>query len=248
MRALIALERLRIMRGKSLWLGLTLSVLIAGFGIAGRHASGQIGALETSYDLGLAHLLAYLLPYLFCSGLIAEEVSGRTLGFLVSRPVSRRQIVLSKWIVGSAASSAVLATAGLLLHVGSYITEPLALLSALPSMLVTMCALSLQASAYAALSLLYGALAPSAASALFAFHLLFLEAALSLAPGPLRLLSMAHHSAELAGLPRHGVLSESVRTLPSFVHLGALLTMLTVLMVAATTLFASSEYRASEHD
>lgn len=248
MKALIALERLRMLRGRGLWLGLTLSLLIAAFGVAARHASGQLGAVQTSYDLGLSHLLAYLLPYLFCSGLIAEEVSGRTLGFLVSRPVPRRNIILSKWLVGAGTSSAVLAMAALVLHVGSYATLPSELVTAFPTMLLTVLSLSLQVSCYAALSLVYGALIPSAASALFAFHLLFLEAGLSLAPGPLRLLSMAHHSAELAGLPRHGILSESVRSLPNFAHIGALVVMLAGLLFAATSLFGSSEYRASEHD
>ncbi len=248
MNALIALERLRIQRGSSLWLGFALAALIASAGVAARYASGQSGAIETSIDLGLSHLLAYLLPYLFCSGMIAEEVSARTLGFLTSRPVPRAQIVIGKWIVGTAACAAVLLAACLVLHIGGTITQPSELARALPHTLGTWCALVLQTGVYAALGLFYGALAPSAAAALLAFHLLFLEAALSLAPGPLRLLSLAHHSAELADLPRHGIMSESVRMLPGFAHALVLCFVIAALLATAIAIFKRSEYRASEHD
>ncbi len=248
MNVLIALERLRLQRGSSLWLGFALALLIGVAGVVARYASGQLSAIETSLDLGLSHLLAYLLPYLFCSGMIAEEVSGRTLGFLTSRPVPRARVLIAKWVVGTGACAAVLLAACLLLHVGGRLTEPAQVVTAFPQILGTWCALVLQTGIYAGLGLLYGALMPSAAAALFAFHLLFLEAALSLAPGPLRLLSFAHHSAELAGLPRHGLLSESVRMLPGFVHVGVLLVVSAGVLGAGVFVFRRSEYRASEHD
>lgn len=248
MNALIALERLRLMRGRSVWIGLVLALLIAITGVASRYASGQLGALETSVDLGLSHLLAYLVPYLFCAGMLSEEVNGRTLNYLTSRPVPRSRILVAKWMVGSAASAGVLLAACLVLHVGGYLLAPGELFAALPSTLVTFVALALQAAAYAALALFYGALAPSAASALFAFHLLLAEAAMSLAPGPLRLLSLAHHSAELAGLPRHGVLSESVRSLPSWGHLTILIVITGSILAAACSTFSRSEYRESGLD
>ncbi len=248
MNALLALERLRLVRGHSLWLGLALALLIALTGVASRYASHQVSALETSFDLGLSHLLAYLLPYLFCTGMLSEEVNGRTLSYLTSRPVSRSSILLAKWSIGSAACAFVLLAACLALHVGGHLLEPSELFSALPSTLVTFVALALQASAYAAIGLFYGALAPSAASALFAFHLLLAEAALSLAPGPLRLVSLAHHSAELAGLPRHGVLSESVRSLPAWAHLAVLVVVTVAVLAAACSTFSRSEYRESGLD
>ncbi len=248
MRALLALERLRLMRGRSLWLGLGLGLLTAAFGVTARHVSGQPGAIETSYDLGLSHLLAYLLPYLFCTGMIAEEVGGRTLGYLTSRPVARSHILIAKWAVAAGASAGVLIATSLTLHLGGFILAPGELVARVPALLTTAGALGLQAAAYAALGLFYGVLAPSAASALFAFHLLLVEATLSLAPGPLRLLSLAHHAAELAGLPRHGVLSEGVRDLHPAVHVAVLCAGCGLWLALGCATFAQTEYHESDND
>lgn len=248
MRALLALERLRLMRGRSLWLGLGLGLLIAAFGVWARHASGEPQAIEKSYDLGLSHLLAYLLPYLFSTGMIAEEVRGRTLGYLTSRPVARSQILIAKWAVAAGASAGVLSATCLILHLGCFALDPGELIARLPTLFTTAGALALQAAAYAALGLCYGVVAPRAASALFAFHLLLVEATLSLAPGSLRLLSLAHHAAELAGLPRHGAMTESVRDLPPAAHVAVLCAGCCLWLALGCARFAHAEYHAGGSD
>ncbi len=154
--------------------------------------------------MGFFGLLVYLLPFLFTSGAIAEEVEARTFPFLALRPAGRVAIVLGKYLAGAAMSILLLVIGVLVLHVSSFATEPTPMIDELPQTLRAMSALSLLALTYCAICLFWGALVVEAGGFLSVLYLVVMEFALSWLPSFLRLGSMNYLASQLAGLPKGG--------------------------------------------
>jgi hypothetical protein len=165
-----------------------------------RADAGPVGVVRGGIDWGFFRLLVFLLPILFTSGAIGEEVEGRTLHFLAMRPVSRGAIALAKYLVGSAAGLIVLWAALLLLHIVGYLTEPTLMIEQADDTARAGGAASLLLLTYSGICLLWGALVPEAAGMLSIVWLGFMEWFVGLLPGPLRFASMAHFARELGGV------------------------------------------------
>jgi ABC-type transport system involved in multi-copper enzyme maturation permease subunit len=250
--AVARLQLLRFARGKKLRLALVALVLVVAGIVTARYlgehadAAATADAVRSGLRVGFLGLLVYLLPFLFASGVIAEEVEGRTLSFLVARPVSRAALATGKYLAAVALAVPLLVGGMLLVHVGCFVTTPEALGAELPETLRIAGAAALLGCCYAALCMLWGAVAVEAAGIVATLHLAILEFGLSLVPGPIRLLSMNYVASQLAGFERTGMFAEITPDVPPLaagLTLGAVTLVFYGLGVLAV---ATSEFRFSK--
>lgn len=195
------LQALRLMRGAKLKLAIaaTLPMVIA-VGVSANFSDDALETLRSGYRLALFGVLGYLLPFLFASGAISEEVESRTFTYLASRPASRLGMVFGKWITGVAFSAALLGAAAILMHVGALAKSPTLLVDQLALLGRTIGALTLLSAGYCALTLFFGALIPPAAGLAGGLYLAIIEFIMStLGPGYLPLLTLHHHTLLLSG-------------------------------------------------
>jgi ABC-2 type transport system permease protein len=205
--AVARLALLRTLRGRKLRVAAIATGVVILFPAVVAVLESEADAAEVvkgGIDWGFFRLIVFLLPVLFTSGAISEEVEGRTLHFLSMRPVSRAAIALGKYLVSTAAALAVLWAGILLLHLVGYITSPTLMVENAPETARAAGAASLLVMGYSGICLLWGALVPEAAGILSVVWLGFIEWFVAQLPGSLRLFSLNHHARELAGLEHAG--------------------------------------------
>ena len=248
--ALLTLETLRLRRARTLAWAASACAFVVLLAVAARYGASAPGpqVASTTASWGLVRLRAQLLPFAFAAGARSDELAARTLVYLTVRPLPRPLLVLGKWLVSAALSALLLSASALLVHAVCNLLAPAELAASFVPTLRIALAASLEAALCTAACLAFGAVAPRAAGALAFVYLAGAELLGSLAPGRLRLLSMAHHALELAGLPRGGLLPESVPTFPWFVHLSVLLGVLSLWLGVSLWAFSLREYVGSEHD
>jgi ABC-type transport system involved in multi-copper enzyme maturation permease subunit len=201
------LQLLRTLRGRKLRVAIIAAAVVILFPAAIallKEDADTVDVVTKGIDWGFFRLLVFLLPILFTSGAIGEEVEGRTLHFLAMRPVSRAAIALAKYLVGTAFGVVVLWAALLLLHVIGYATEPSMMVEQIPETARAGGAATLLLMTYSGICLLWGALVPEAAGMLSIVWLGFVEVFVGLMPWVLRFASMAHFARLLGGLEPAG--------------------------------------------
>ncbi len=205
--AVMRLSMLRTLRGRKLRVALVAAVIVIVFPAVVALLEEDADAAEVvsgGIDWGFFRLLVYLLPVLFTSGVIGEEVEERTLHFLTMRPVSRSAIALGKYLVGALTSLAVLWAGLILLHVIGYATSPTLMIDQAPETARAGGALTILVFVYSSVCLLWGALVPEAGGMLSLVWLGFIEWILGFFPGIIRFASMNYWARELGGLERAG--------------------------------------------
>jgi ABC-type transport system involved in multi-copper enzyme maturation permease subunit len=236
--SVLRLSWTRLVRGRKLRLGITATVLVLLAAIIARYAAeGSVAAdvVEAGVRVGFFGLLVYMLPFLFTSGTIAEEVEGRTFPFLALRPAGRVAIVLGKYLAGAGMSVILLASGILVLHVAAYATDPTPMIDELPGTLRTMGAISLLALCYSAICLFWGSIVVEAAGLLSTLHLATIEFGFSWLPSFLRFGSMNYLAAQLAGLPKGGFFPEWVPDIETWIC-GVVIAIVTLVFVGMATL------------
>lgn len=244
---LLALERLRLVRGRALTFVVATALFVVLIAFAARYAGAASSAAleDEAARVGLFRFLALLAPCAFAAGTIVDELTGRTLVYLTVRPVPRATLVLGKWLASAFAAGALVVVTAFALHAvcsafaapgffaGLDHTARIALAGLLESLVCT------------SICLAFGVVAARGGSMLSFAFIAFFELLVSMAPGRLRLLSMAHHALALAGLDD----AESALEVPA---LGATTHVLVMLVVAgvwlalAALVFSAREYRGSE--
>ncbi len=205
--AVARLALLRTLRGRKLRVAVIATVVIILFPAVVALVKDDVDATEVvkgGIDWGFYRLLVFLLPILFTSGAIGEEVEGRTLHFLSMRPISRGAIALGKYLVGTGAALAVLWIGLILLHVVGYATSPTLMIDELGTTARAGGGASLLVMTYSGICLLWGALVPEAGGMLSVVWLGFVEWFLGLAPGFLRFISMTSFARRLGGIEAAG--------------------------------------------
>ncbi len=211
--AVAHLEWLRLSYSKHVPLSLVaISIVIAVAAVA-RYAFGA--APTTVYEnvasTGFFGMLGYLIPFLFASSTISEEVVGRTLPFLTSRPVPRWTILLGKLLVTSLGASSLLFVSMLITYGVIFATQGQSLLTHLPLALQQATSLSLLATCYCAMCLFWGSVAVEAAGVATAVYLATVEfGAGYILPGAAKLVSFNTHARKLANLPDNGFFAHAV--------------------------------------
>lgn len=228
----------RTVRGRKLRLGAVATLLTVGAAVTARYLADEAEPAEvvkTAVRLGFFWMLAFLLPFLFASGAIAEEVENRTLTYLAMRPSGRVALTLGKLLVAWTFSGGLLAVGVLALHVGAYATTPSDMIDELGDSMRYAGALVLLSLCYSAICLFWGALVVEASGLISTLHLASLEFVFGFLPGVARFLSMNYFCQELAGLPRGGFGADWVPDLSMGVC-GAIVAVVTLFFVAMATL------------
>ncbi|MCA9575681.1 MAG: ABC transporter permease [Polyangiales bacterium] len=195
------LQVLRLRRSAKLKLavGATLP-MVAAVALSANLGDDAVGALRGGYKFALFLLLGYLLPFLFASGAISEEVESRTFTYLASRPASRLGMVVGKWLTATLFSAALLGGAAVLMHISSLATSPTVFVDELGLLGRTLGAVLLLSAGYSALTMCFGALVPPAAGIVGGLYLAIFEFIMGeMGPGYLPLLTMHHHALLLSG-------------------------------------------------
>jgi ABC-type transport system involved in multi-copper enzyme maturation permease subunit len=236
----------RLVRGKKLRVGSIAVVLVLFAIIAARYAQGSedpAELVEQGIGLGFFNLLVYLVPFLLTAGAIAEEVESRTFVYVASRPVSRFAMALGKYLAGTALSIALLVGGLLILHVGCYLTTPTPMIDELPETLRAAGVVAMLTFLYAAICMFWGAVATEAAGIVSVLYLAIMEFGFGKLPFFLRFISLNFLGAELAGLPRGGLLPESVPEIEVWIGAVAIPVVTLAFLGFAAMVVSSSEYR-----
>ena len=197
----VRLAVMRTRRGAKLKLALAamlpITVLVI---VVANYVDAPEGAFRDGVLSGLFTVLAYLLPFLFGAGAIGEEVTGRTVGYLLARPSSRLSLVLARWVVATAFSAGALVLTVLLMHVGVYATSPAGLVDHLADSARVAASLTILAGAYSALTLFFGAAFPRTAGLAGGLYLACVEFVVAHMPFSFPLLALNHHARNLSGI------------------------------------------------
>mgnify|MGYP000905522610 CR=1 FL=1 len=245
----------RLVRGRKLRLGVIATSLVLFSVVAARYASqrSEVGAeraqelaedaMKNGLGWGFFKLLVFLLPFLFTSGAIAEEIESRTFAYVSSRPVSRAAIAIGKWAAGAVLSVALLAGSAIVLHLVALATDPAALVEGFPATLKAVLALSLLGVCYSAICLFWGALVPEAAGVVSGLYLGVVEWILGFAPGAMRWVSMNFLGRQLAGQEPGGLLPEMAPVVDAWVAGGILGGMTVLFLFFGVLVVSTSELR-----
>ncbi len=247
--ATFRLHELRLRRGKKLRLAIASTALVVLAAIASRYLASDPDAgetMQTTLDVGFFGFLVYLLPFLLQAGAIAEEVEGRTFTYVAGRPTGRFALTLGKWLAGTVHAVGALVVGVLVLHLGAHAATPDTLASAFPGTLRAMGALALLATFYGAVCFFWGALLPEAAGILSLIYLALVELGFGKLFGLVRLGSMNYHAEQLAGLPRGGLLPETVPELVPWWSVLAISVQAVCFLLLAALVVSVQEYRFSK--
>lgn len=187
-RTVAALTLTRLLRGKTLWIGLVVACLPVLFAIVLR-ASFADNSKIASQVLAFETLLLVVLPAMFVGASVGEDIEDRTATYLWSRPVPREAVIAGKllalipivvalviasWLAGATAGTEVAPSAASVAGVGA---------GAL--------AASLTATGIATL-------VPKHGTALTVVYMLLFDMPVGVLPASLRYLSVTHLSHAIA--------------------------------------------------
>lgn len=247
------LQLRRLIRGRKLRLATTAVVVLLAATAAARFAPADeiVGSAETiaantfesGTRWGIFGLMVFLTPFLFLAGAISEEVEGRTLTFLIARPVDRFALTFGKYLAGTAVVLLVLLPAELLLYVIAFGATPGAFGEHLGELGITLLSLTMLGSTYAAICLFFGALVPEAGGVLSALYLGIVEFLGGMLPGVFRVISMRYLAGEIAGLERGGLFVESAPDITLAMGGAAMALVLLFFLGFTGVLVRTNEYR-----
>jgi ABC-type transport system involved in multi-copper enzyme maturation permease subunit len=247
MRLVAGMSLRRAWRGRLIWLSLAVLVLLLGSALLAL-LSGNGG--RDFFKGALDMLIRYLVPLLMAlhgSAAVSEEVQGKTITYLFSRPIRRWALPMGKYL-GSVGLGLVLFCPALVL---TYVIAMLgemelfgADLSRLGMGLVALC---LAVLLYGAIATAFGTMASSYSFVLALVYLLVVEVSFSFVPGWFKVISMAVHLRVVAGLyvPKTTLFQADPKlTIPvALVAVGAELLMW---LAIAISWVGSSEYRTDK--
>jgi ABC-type transport system involved in multi-copper enzyme maturation permease subunit len=239
----------RILRGNRLWIAIGATVLIDLALLLVRYLGPDgveaANVVKGGISLGYFTLLVYLVPFLLMSGSMVEEIDGRTWAYLATRPVSRWAITIGKYSAGVVFAVAVLVGGLLVLHLGSFITEPTPLFEELAMTGRCMGGLTLLVLLYGGILLFWGAVVPEASGLVAGIHFALVEFFVGMMPTGLRFGSMNYLASQIGGLPKSSnpLLAESIPDLALWIPFIPLTLEIGLFLALASIVISSSEFR-----
>jgi ABC-type transport system involved in multi-copper enzyme maturation permease subunit len=246
-RLLAALSLRRARRGKLVWLTVAILALPVAAAILAL-VTGNGG--RPFFDKLLEVLLRYLAPFimaLHASATVAEEVQGRTITYLFSRPVARWTLPVGKYLGNLAVNATLLVVATALIYLGAMLGEGADLGRELPALGRGLCAVALAALHFGALASAFGAMATSFPFVATLIYVLIVEVGFAFVPGWFKVTAMTVHLRAIAGLyrPELGTfLSDPQLPLP--VSLAVVLVVSAGWLGIAVSWVGSTEYRTDK--
>ena len=181
------LTRVRLFRGRAVWVSVVIAALPIVFASAVR-AQGQHSNMQVDV-LVFQTLLLAVLPAMFVASSIGEDIEDRTTTYLWSRPVPRWSVLAGKLVALAPLSAA--------LVVGSWIASVFAGTHAMPSGL-SILALATGAIAVCLVSAGIASLVPKHGMPLTIAYMLFFDIPVGVMPVSLAELSVTHQLRALA--------------------------------------------------
>jgi ABC-type transport system involved in multi-copper enzyme maturation permease subunit len=238
----------RTLRGNRVWIGAAAVLLIDIAIVLTRYLVDAeeiepTKVVQGGISLGYFTLLAYLVPFLLASGAISEEVESRTYAYLSSRPVARSAITLGKYLASVALAAGLLVAGLVVLHLTAFITDPTPMVDEAGATARAMGGLIMLVFLYGAICMFWGSAAPDAAGLVSGLWLAILEFGLSLLPGVFRFGSMNYWATQIAGLPKGGMLPDTVPETDLWIAFVAIGIETLIFLALATVTVATSEFR-----
>jgi len=213
LRPVLRFEWRRARASRRVWLALVVGVLVLICIGATRYAvsgSDPVQVFRTGLRWGGLRLMIFVLPFLFATGVISEEVEHRTMVYLTTRPVSRISLGLGKYLVAGSLVGGLMIAFIVLLHLICFATAPTPMIAQL-GFTAKACAVALVLSlSYSGVCFAASAAVPGAPGVIAAIYLGGFEFAASFAPGAIRVVSANFHAQELLGYEAAGILPDSV--------------------------------------
>ncbi len=248
MRAVLRFEWRRARASRRIWLAIAVGVLVLFCIGATRYAvagSDPVAVFRAGLRWGGFRLMVFVLPFLFATGIVSEEVEHRTMVYLTTRPVSRLGLGLGKFLVASAFTGGFTVAFILLLHVICFATAPTPMVGELAFTLKA-CAVALALSmSYCGVCFAASACVPGAPGVISAIYLGGFEFAASFAPGIIRMISSNFHAQEVLGYEAAGILPESVPSVSVTASVAVLFIPLTLGLMAGLWGLISAEFEGN---
>lgn len=220
---------------------LTLPVLTTLAGVlSGRNGSAFF---ETVLELYLRYLAPLVLAF-YASQSVAEEVQGRTITYLWSRPIPRWALPLGKYLGTVLITASLLSLSLVACYLVAMIPAGSALFAELPLLALGLVSIVVATLYFAAVAAAFGALIASFPFAVMLIYVLAIDIAMSFVPGMIKVLSMTVHLRVIAGLyrPQTGVFSADPQ-LTLGISMPVVLVVAALWLLLAITVASTSEYR-----
>ncbi|PID38548.1 MAG: hypothetical protein CSA65_07105 [Proteobacteria bacterium] len=207
--------------------------------------SGRNGA--AFFEKVLALYLSYLVPLvlaLFSSQSVAEEVQGRTITYLWSRPIARWALPVGKYLGTVAVTGGLMLLSLVACYLVAMIPAGGSVFSELPLLALGLTALGVGTLYFAAVASAFGALVTSFPFALMLLYVLAIDIGMGFVPGLLRVVAMTVHLRAIAGLykPQTSLFSADPH-LDATISLPVVVVMATLWLGLTVLIASTSEYR-----
>lgn len=246
-RLLAGLSLRRARRGRLFWLTAAILALPVAASLLAL-VSGHGGV--PFFDELLGVYLRYLAPFimaLHASATVAEEVMGKTITYLYSRPVARWTLPVGKYLGNLAFNSVLLLASLTLIYLLSMIGERDAMLLELPRLAMGLFALLLAAVLFGAMATAFGTMVTSFPFVATLIYVLIVEVGFSFVPGWFKVTAMTVHLRAIAGLyhPKESMwLSDPQLSLG--ISLPVVLAVTGAWLLIAVSWVGSTEYRTDK--
>jgi ABC-2 type transport system permease protein len=222
---MLRFEWRRARASRRVWLALAVGVLVLFCIGATRYAvtgADPVEVFRTGLRWGGLRLMVFVLPFLFATGVVSEEVENRTMVYLTTRPVSRISLGLGKYLVAGCLTGGLMIAFVVLLHLICFATAPTPMVAELGFTAKACAIILVLALSYSAICFAASTVAPGAPGVLSALYLGGFEFAASFAPGAIRVVSANFHAQELMGYEATGLLPDSVPAISPSVSIAVL--------------------------
>ena len=183
-----------------MWLAVVLLLLAAASALVTLATGyGGIAFFKSTLELFVRYLTPFIMA-LLASHAVAEEVQGKTITYLFSRPIPRWALPVGKYL-GSLCIAVPLLSVGLILvYVIGLLGYPGEILEELPSLLRGLVALCLGAVLFGAVATAFGTMITGHPFVVNLIYLLVAEMGVPLIPGWTKAASMTVHLRAVAGI------------------------------------------------
>lgn len=243
-RLIMMLSVRRARRGRGVWLALALLALaLAAAGVTLATGYGGISFYKDTLEL----LLRYLTPFimaLLASHAVAEEVQGKTITYLFSRPIPRWALPVGKYLGSVCIATPLLCLALILVYVIGLLGYPDEIMAELPSLLKGLGAVCLGVVLFGAVATAFGTMIVGHPFVVNMIYLLVAEVGISLIPGWTKLASMTVHLRAVAGIYEpEKTFTVTDPALTAMISVPVLLAVTVVWLGLAVVWVVSSEYK-----
>ncbi len=234
----------RARRGRVVWMAmvmLALAVVAALITLATDY--GGIAFFKSTLELFVRYLTPFIMA-LLASQAVAEEVQGKTITYLFSRPMPRWVLPLGKYLSSLVIAVPLLCVALTLVYVIGLLGYPDEIAAELPALARGLAAVCLGAVLFGAVSTAFGTMITGYPFVVNLIFLLVVEGGLALVPGWTKIVAMTVHLRAVAGIyTAEQTLTISDPELTMMVSAPVVLAMTAVWIGFAVGWVSASEYR-----